>query len=68
MLKFLRIFQGDVSSPTHIIIFIVDGEFNFLFALTDLVVFLIFSLIEFDINFYGPGQSSKEGTYLFLNS
>ena len=68
MLKLFSLFEGDGGSSSHVIIFVVDGQLNFFLVFADLMELLVVSLIEFDVDFNGAGESSEEGRYFFLNS
>ena len=68
MLKLFGLLEGDGGGSIHIIIFVVDGQLYFLLVLADLVVLLVVSLIEFDVNFDRTSQPTKEGRYFFLSS
>ena len=68
MLKLFGIFERHIDDSTHIIIFVVDRQFNFFFSLSNLMILLILFGIKFDIDLNGASEPSKEGCNFFLNS
>jgi hypothetical protein len=60
MLKLFGLFERDGGCSTHIIIFVVDWQFNLFFVLPDFMVLLIVFLVKLDIDFNRPCKSTKE--------
>lgn len=67
MFEFFGVFEADSDGALHVVIFVVDWKFDFFFAFADLVELLVFLGLKLYIDFDRAGQSSEEGTDLFLN-
>ena len=67
MFEFFGVFEADSDGALHVVIFVVDWEFDFFLAFADLVELLVFLGLKLYIDFDRAGQSSEEGTDLFLN-
>jgi hypothetical protein len=63
---FLGVLEGDGDGAAHIIVLVVDWQFDFIFSTANFMILLVFLGIEFDIDIYSPRESSKEGTDLVL--
>lgn len=62
----LGILECDGDGATHIVILVVDGQFDPLLAVAYLVVLLVLLEIELDVDLHTARQSSEEGTQLVL--
>ena len=60
MLILLGILERDTDAATHIVILIEYWQLDLVLAVSDLVVLLIGSWIELDIDLDTAGQSSEE--------
>lgn len=67
MLEFFGFLETDSDSAFHVVIFVVDWEFDFLFSFADFMELLVFFGLELYIDIDRAGQSSEEGADLFLN-
>ena len=50
MLKLFSILQLHLNSPTHIVILVIHRQLYFLLPVSNFMVFLIFFLVEVDVD------------------
>lgn len=68
MLVFLGVLELRGDGSGNIIIFVVDWQFDLLLPDADFVEFLVFLLVEFDVEFNCARKTTEERRQLFLSS
>ena len=66
MLQLFGVLEIHLDGSTHIIVFVVDRQFDFILAVSDFVVLLGGFGVEAHVDFECAGKAAEEGAQLIL--